>query len=76
MSSTVKKIDSIEAIEMVIGAAQRKYVTLMEGCMLYGMGRDTFDKLARESGARRKVGKRVIVNTVKLDEYIEVMFSE
>lgn len=76
MSSTVKKIDSIETIEMVVGAAQKKYVTLMEGCMLYGMGMSTFDKLERESGARRKVGKKVIVNTVKLDEYIEEMFSE
>lgn len=43
---------------------------------MYGLGRHTFEKLAKDSGARRRISGRVLVNTQKLDEYIEDMFSE
>lgn len=70
------KPDTIEALEIIIGAAQRKYITMKEGTALYGLGRHTFEKLAKDSGARRRISGRVLVNTQKLDEYIEDMFSE
>lgn len=70
------KTNTIEKLEIVIGAAQRKYVTIDEGAALYGFGIHGFDKLAKDAGARRKIGKKVLINTHKLDEYIETMFSE
>ncbi len=70
------QIDTIEKLEIVIGAAQRKYVTVKEGAALYGMGIHGFDKLAKDAGAKRKIGTKVLINTHKLDEYIEDMFSE
>lgn len=70
------KLDSNEKLEIIIGAAQRKYVTIDEGAALYGFGIHGFDKLAKDAGVRRKIGKKVLINTHKLDEYIESMFSE
>lgn len=63
------QIDTIEKLEMVIGAAQRKYVTVKEGAALYGMGIHGFDKLAKDAGAKRKIGTKVLINTQKLDDY-------
>ena len=40
------KPNTIEKLEIVIGAAQRKYVTIDEGAALYGFGIHGFDKLA------------------------------
>ena len=68
--------DTIEKLEIIIGAAQRKYVTVKEGAGLYGMGIHGFDKLAKDAGAKRKIGTRVLINTHKLDDYIEMMFSD
>lgn len=70
------KPDTIEKLEIIIGAAQRKYVTVDEGAALYGFGIHGFEKLAKDSGARRKIGRKVLVNTQKLDDYIETMFGE
>ena len=69
------QIDTIEKLEMVIGAAQRKYVTVKEGAALYGMGVHGFDKLAKDAGAK-KIGTKVLINTQKPDDYIETMFSD
>ena len=70
------QIDTIEKLEMVIGAAQRKYVTVKEGAALYGLGVHGFDKMAKDAGAKRKIGTKVLINTQKLDDYIETMFSD
>lgn len=76
MKKYTEKLDSIEKLEIIIGAALRKYVTIDEGTALYGFGIHSFDKLAKDVGVRRKIGKKVLINTHKLDEYIEMMFSE
>ena len=47
-----------------------------QGAALYGFGIHGFDKLAKDAGARRKNGKKVLINTLKLDDYIETMFAE
>lgn len=70
------KADTIEKLEIIIAAAQRKYVTVEEGAALYGFGIHGFDKLARDAGARRKIGRKILINTHKLDDYIETMFAE
>lgn len=47
------KPNTVEKLEIIIGAAQRKYLTIDEGAALYG-----FDKFAKGAGARRKIRKR------------------
>ena len=34
------------------------------------------DKLAKDAGAKRKIGTKELINTQKLDDYIETMFSD
>ncbi len=53
-----------------------KTCTVKEGAALYGMGIHGFDKLAKDAGAKRKIGTKVLINTQKLDGYIETMFSD
>ena len=50
------KTNTIEKLEIVIGAAQRKYVTIDEGAALYGFGIHGFDKLAKDAGVLLTVG--------------------
>ena len=40
------------------------------------MGVHGFDKLAKDARAKRKIGTKVLINTQKLDDYIETMFSD
>lgn len=49
---------------------------MKEGYLLYGLGRHTFEQLAKDAGARRKICGRVIVNTIVLNKYIEDMFED
>ena len=49
----------------------KKYVSLNEGMELYSLGMATFRTLAEEAGAVYKVNKRVLVNTVVFEEYLQ-----
>ena len=69
-----KGID-LEKLRIVVEAAQKRYISMAEGRMLYPMGRHSFDKLVKDSGARRDMGGRVLVNVQVLNEYIESMFG-
>lgn len=46
-----------------------------EGRLLYSLGRHSFEKIAKDSGARRKVGGRVLVNVKVLNKFIEDVFG-
>ena len=47
-----------------------------EGALLYSMGIHSFMELAKEAKAVYHIKRIVLVNTEKLDEYIEVMYSD
>ena len=42
-----------------------------EGAMLYSLGLHLFSDLARDAGAKRRIGSRILVNVEVLDKYIE-----
>ncbi len=42
-----------------------------EGRLLYSLGRHSFEKIAKDSGARREAGGRVLVNV--LNKYVWLM---
>lgn len=69
-----KDID-VEMLRIVVEAAQKRYISIAEGRMLYSLGVHTFEKLAKDSGARRVIGGRDLVNVQVLNEYIEAMFG-
>ena len=50
----------------------KKFVRYGEGAQLYSMSQSTFEKLAKEAKAIYKYNKLVLVNTEKIDEYVEL----
>ena len=50
---------------------QKKFVRYKDGVELYSLGIQNFMKIAKEAGAVRKIRGTVLVNTEKLDEYID-----
>ena len=50
----------------------KKFVRYGEGAQLYSMSQSTFEKLAKEAKAIYKCNKLVLVNTEKIDEYLEL----
>ena len=50
----------------------KKFVSYGEGAQLYSMSQSTFEKLAKEAKAIYKYNKLVLVNTEKIDEYLEL----
>ena len=54
----------------------KKWVRYDEGALLYSMGIHSFMELAKEAKAVYHIKRIVLVNTEKLDEYIEVMYSD
>ena len=66
----------VEKLKLIVEAAQKPYISMQEGMLLYSVGRHTFEKLMVDSGARRKIGSRVIVNVKILNQYIEDMFAD
>ena len=50
----------------------KKFVRYGEWAQLYSMSQSTFEKLAKEAKAIYKYNKLVLVNTEKIDEYLEL----
>ena len=50
----------------------KKFVRYGEEAQLYSMSQSTFEKLAKEAKAIYKYNKLVLVNTEKIDEYLEL----
>lgn len=44
--------------------------------MLYSLGLHLFSNIAKDAGAKRRIGSRILVNVEVLDKYIEDMFAE
>lgn len=51
--------------------SNKKFVRYKDGAELYSLGIQNFMKIAKEAGAVRKIRGTVLVNTEKLDEYID-----
>lgn len=60
-----------ETIERLVWSGPKKYVRYDEGKILYSMGLHTFQKIAKEAGAIYRVKRMVLVNTEKIDSYLE-----
>ena len=60
-----------EDLEDLIKLGKKKYVRIAEGAELYSVGLHTFESWAKDAGATRKVKGVVLVNTEKIDRFIE-----
>lgn len=48
-----------------------KLITYKEACERYSLGISTIQKIAKESGALRKIGKSARVNVSVMDAYLD-----
>ena len=60
-----------DEVKSLVRSGQKKYVRYKEGAVLYSMGLHTFQEVAKEAGAVYHVKRCVLVNTEKLDQYLE-----
>lgn len=61
----------VPQLENMVQTRKKKFVRYAEGAMLYSLGLHTFQEIAKEAGAVYKVKRCVLVNTEKVDEYLE-----
>ena len=61
----------IDNIDQLVSKGQKKFVSYKEGKDLYSVGLHTFEQIAKDAGAVYHIKRRVLVNTQKVDEYLE-----
>lgn len=61
----------VPQLENMIATGKKKFVRYAEGVQLYSLGMHTFQEIAKEANAVYKVKRCVLVNTEKVDEYLE-----
>ncbi len=76
MSSDPVKQERIDQVLKSVPGGKKKWVRYDEGAVLYSMGVHAFTELAKEAKAIYRIRRIVLVNTEKLDEYIEIMYGD
>ena len=66
-----KKRKKIDNIDELVNSGKKKYVRIAEGAELYSVGKHTFESWVEEAKAARKIKGVVLVNTDKIDAFIE-----
>ncbi|MCR5235821.1 MAG: hypothetical protein K6E34_01295 [Lachnospiraceae bacterium] len=59
-----------------LSGGKKKWVRYDEGAIMYSMGIHSFEKLAKDAKAVYRVNRIVLVNTEKVDEYMELMCAD
>ena len=67
---------NVDALKRLVHSGQKKFVRYDEGKVLYSMGLHSFQALAKEAGAVYHVKRMVLVNTEKIDKYLENFCDE
>ena len=66
-----KKRKKIDNIDELVNSGKKKYVRIAEGAELYSVGKHTFESWVEEAKAARRIKGVVLVNTDKIDAFIE-----
>lgn len=61
----------IPELEKMIKSGAKKYVRYAEGAQLYSMGLHSFQELAKDAKAVRRIKGIVLVNIQEVDEYLD-----
>lgn len=65
-----------KAVEQCFNPAREKYIRQVDGPKIYPMGRHSFDKLARQSGAIVRYCGMVLVDTTIINKFLDDNFRE
>lgn len=66
-----RKTVEIPDLENMVASGKKKFVRYAEGAALYSLGLHTFQEIAKEANAVYRIKRCVLVNTEKVDEYLE-----
>lgn len=61
----------VAQLENMVGTGKKKFVRYAEGAQLYSLGLHTFQEIVKEADAVYYVKRCILVNTEKVDEYLE-----
>ena len=61
----------VAQLENMVGTGKKKFVRYAEGAQLYSLGLHTFQEIAKKANAVYRVKRCILVNTEKVDEYLE-----
>ena len=76
VKNIMKRNKDIEKIKRLVAGGSKRWVRYDEGAVLYSVGIHTFHKLARDAKACYKVGGVTLIDTLKLDKFIEAFEME
>ena len=66
-----RKTVEVPELENMVSSGKKKFVRFAEGAALYSLGLHTFQEIAKEANAVYRIKRCVLVNTEKVDEYLE-----
>ena len=66
-----RKTVEVPELENMVSSGKKKFVRYAEGAALYSLGLHTFQEIAKEASAVYRIKRCVLVNTEKVDEYLE-----
>ena len=66
-----RKTVEVPELENMVSSGKKKFVRYAEGAQLYSLGLHTFQEIAKEANAVYRVKRCILVNTEKVDEYLE-----
>lgn len=67
--------DSKKKIPQYMNPGRAKYIRQIHGPEVYPFGRHSFDKLVRDAGALLEISGMKVVDTEKLDAFLDANFS-
>lgn len=67
---------ALREVDKLVDNNKVKYVKYQDGAKMYSMGLASFQKIAKEAKAVRKVKGYCLVNTKLVEEYIESTYGE
>lgn len=59
-----------------VATINKRYADATEACFYFSLGRNSLVKLAKSAGAERRVGKRVLYDLHRIDEYFDEQQGE
>lgn len=68
---TTKERNEKEQDETLNRYNKKKFVTYGEARDIYSLGQTSLEKMIVDAGAKYKIGKKVLINVVKFESYLE-----
>jgi len=75
MSLPRKRLPACE-LQTMVATGVKRFVKRDEGMEIYSLGRHSFDKLGKDSGAIIHYGGNVLFDCEKMNKYLEAFYDE